>query len=128
MQPPPPSMMSGMMMDRKRMIVAGGIVFGLFLLFVGAILVNMSNAAHLPPCVGGATTGCETQDQAIARENLGLVLGPIFAHIGMFFFIIGLIAAALMLEDLDVFVRLFLLIVAFVAVLMVLANSPTLFG
>jgi len=108
-----------MMMDRRRMLVAGAIVFGLLLLFVGAILVNVSNAAH-------PTT--ETEEQRIARENLGLVLGPIFAHVGMFFFIVGLIGAALMLEDVDVFVRLFLLIVAFVAVLMILANSPSLFG
>lgn len=101
------------------MLVAGAIVFGLLLLFVGAILVSMSNAAH---------PAAETEEQRIARLNLGLVVGPIFAHIGMFFFIVGLIGAALMLEDFDVFVRLFLLIVAFVAVLLVLANSPTLFG
>jgi hypothetical protein len=119
MQAPPPPMMSApMTMDRRRMLVAASIVFGLFLLFVGAILINLSNAAH----------GTETPDQMNARLNLGLVWGPAVAHIGMFFFIVGIIGAAMFLEELDIFVRLFLLIVAFVALLLILAKSPTIFG
>ena len=108
-----------MMTDRKKMIVGLAIAFGLFLLFVGAVLVDLSNAAPPPG---------ETQDQAIARENLGRVWGPAVAHAGMFFFVIGLIGAAFFIEEMDIFVRLFLLIVAFVALLLVLANSPTIFG
>ena len=46
----------------------------------------------------------------------------------MFFFLLGLVAAAVFIEELDIFVRLFLLILAFVALLLVLANSPTIFG
>src|SRR6266699_944131 len=108
MQAPPPPMMSGMMMDRKKTMIAAAIVIGLFLLFVGAVLVDMSNAAPRPG---------ETAEQTLAREDLGNVWGPAVAHAGMFF-----------VEDMDIFVRLFLLIVGFVALLLVLANSPTIFG
>ena len=108
-----------MMMDRKKTLVVFAIALGLFLLFVGAVLVDMSNAIPPPG---------ETADQAIARENLGRVWGPAVAHAGMFFFVAGLLAAALLMEEIDIFVRLFLLILAFVALLLVLANSPTIFG
>ena len=121
MQAPPPPMMSGMMMDRKKTMIAASIVIGLFLLFVGAVLVDMSNAVVANPAT-------EPPDQTAARENLGLVWGPAVAHAGMFFFVIGLVGAAVFVEDMDIFVRLFLLIVGFVALLLVLANSPTIFG
>lgn len=117
MQPPPPMMM----MDRKKLLVGIAIAFGLFLLFVGSVLVDMSNAAVVDP-------GAEPDDQRVARENLGLVWGPAVAHAGMFFFIVGLIGAAVFIEEMDAFVRLFLLILAFVALLLVLASSPTIFG
>ena len=117
MQAPPPPM--GMMMDRKKTMIAAAIVIGLFLLFVGAVLVDMSNAAPRPG---------ETTEQTLAREDLGSVWGPAVAHAGMFFFVIGLVGAAVFVEDMDIFVRLFLLIVGFVALLLVLANSPTIFG
>jgi hypothetical protein len=103
-----------MMMDRKRLLVIGSIVFGLFLLFVGAAIVDSS---HLTADVGTP-----------AGNDRATVWGPLVAHAGMFFFVIGLIGAAVLLEDVDIFVRLFLLIVAFVALLLVLANSPTIFG
>ncbi len=119
MQAPPPPMMSGMMMDRKKTMIAAAIVIGLFLLFVGAVLVDMSHAAPRPG---------ETTEQTLARADLGLVWGPAVAHAGMFFFVIGLVGAAVFVEDMDIFVRLFLLIVGFVALLLVLANSPTIFG
>jgi len=113
-------MMSGMMMDRKKTMIAAAIVIGLFLLFVGAVLVDMSKAAVADPN--------EPADQRVARQNLGLVWGPAVSHAGMFFFVIGLVGAAVFVEDMDIFVRLFLLIVGFVALLLVLANSPTIFG
>jgi len=116
-------MMSGpmMMMDRKRMVVVMAVALGLFLLFVGAVLVDMSNARPPPGEVPGS-------DADVARDNLGLVWGPAVSHAGMFFFVLGLIAAAVLLEDMDIFVRLFLVILAFVAILLVLASSSTVFG
>ena len=95
-------MMSGpMMMDRKKMLIGASIVFGLLLLFVGAVLVDMSHAV-VPP------SPPEPADQAAARANLGLVWGPAVAHAGMFFFVVGLIGAALMMDEGDPFMRLFL--------------------
>jgi len=113
-EPPPPMMSAPMMMDRKRMLVIGSIVFGLFLLFLGAAIVDSS---HL-------TADLNTP----AGNDRANVWGPVVAHAGIFFFVVGLVGAAILLEDLDIFVRLFLLIVAFVALLLVLANSPTIFG
>jgi len=117
MQPPPPVMRAPM--DRYRLVVIAAIGLGLLFLMAGAVLADMSNA------VPGAN---DTQETQIARENLGRVWGPAVAHIGMFFFVSGLFLAALFLEDVDPFVRLFLLILGFVALLLVLANSPTIFG
>lgn len=120
MQASPPPMMSGpMMMDRKKMLIGLAVVFGLFFLFVGAVLVDISHAAPRPG---------ESTDAALSRQDLGTVWGPAVAHAGMFFFVAGLVAAAVFIEDMDAFVRLFLLIVAFVALLLVLASSPTIFG
>ncbi len=116
MQAPPPMMR--VPMDRNRLVVLAAIGLGLFFLMAGAILSDMSNSR-----VNGETT-----DQQFARENLGLVWGPAIAHVGMFFFVGGLFLAAIVLEEMDPFVRLFLLILGFVALLLVLANSPTLFG
>ena len=96
------------------MLVIGSIVFGLFLLFLGAAIIDSSRLTS----DAGTPAGMD-------RAN---VWGPVVAHAGMFFFVLGLVAAAVFLEDLDIFVRLFLLIVAFVALLLVLANSPTIFG
>lgn len=105
-------------MDRNRLLVVAAIGLGLFFLMAGAVLSDMSNAR-----VAG-----ETQDQTNARLNLGSVWGPSLAHVGMFFFVGGLFMAAIFLEETDPFVRLFLLILGFVALLLVLANSPTIFG
>src|SRR5438552_3686392 len=79
LQPPPPMMRGPMMMDRRR-LVGLAIVVGLVFLLAGAILVDESHARPNPG---------ETQEAAIARENLGLVWGPAVAHIGMFLFVIG---------------------------------------
>lgn len=107
-----------MMMDRRR-LVGAFIAIGLLLLFVGAAAVDFSHSAPNPG---------ETQEAAIARQNLGAVWGPFFAHAGMLLFVVGLIAAAAFVEEMDVFVRLFLVILAFIAVLLVLASSSTVFG
>ncbi|MGI0148591.1 MAG: hypothetical protein ACREDF_03545 [Thermoplasmata archaeon] len=107
-----------MMMDRRR-LVGAALVLGLFFLFLGAFLVDLSHAAPNPG---------ESAEAGIARENLGLVWGPAVAHFGMFLFVVGLIAAAAFVEEMDVFVRLFLVILAFVALLLVLASSSTIFG
>ena len=119
MQPPPPPMMRRpFMMDRKKTLVIAAIGIGLLFVMIGAILVDASNQIVIN----------ETPEAAAARENLRTAWGPAVAHFGMFLFVAGLVAAALLLEEMDIFVRLFMLIVAFVALLMVLANSPTIFG
>ena len=46
---------------------------------------------------------------------------------GLFLFVSGLLFAVAALEDLDVFVRLFLMILAFVAVLLILASPASFF-
>ena len=119
MQPPPPMMSAPMMMDRKKMLVAAMIAAGLLFLMVGAILVDVSRAAPRPG---------EPADVVLNRADLANVWGPAIGHFGIFLFVLGLVAASLLIEDMDVFVRLFLLIVAFVALLLVLAGSTTIFG
>jgi len=118
MQPPPPMMRGPMMMDRRR-LVGLAIVLGLFFLMVGALLVDASHAKY-------DTT--EPAEATRARQNLGVVWGPAVAHVGMFLFVIGLISAAVFFEELDIFVRLFLVILSFLAVLLILAGSTTIFG
>jgi hypothetical protein len=113
-------MRAPMMMDRKKMLAAALIAAGLLFLMIGAILVDVSRTAlaGTPP----------PADQVLSYTNLGRVWGPAVAHFGIFLLVLGLIAASLMVEDMDVFVRLFLLIVAFVALLLVLAGSTSIFG
>lgn len=103
------------------MIAMAGIVLGLLLIAVGAVLVDMSNANVADP-------GNEPADQRVARENLGLVWGPAVAHLGAFLFVGGLFLAAFFVDFADPFVRLFLIILGVLALVLVLANSPTLFG
>src|SRR2546425_10182994 len=117
-EPPPPMMSAPMMMDRRKVMIAAVIALGLLFLMIGAILVDVSKMVVIN----------ETQEAAAARANLGTVWGPAGAHFGIFLLVLGSFAAAVYVEDLDVFVRLFLLIVAFVALLLFLANSPTIFG
>ncbi len=108
-----------MFMDRKRMGIGFLLIAGLLFLAAGAMLVDASRSQF-------AST--PTPEQSAAQANLGLVWGPAIAHFGMFLLVAGLLGAAILLEDLDVFVRLFLLILSFVALLLVLASSPTIFG
>lgn len=120
MQAPPPPMMSApMMMDRTKVMVAAAIAFGLLFVAAGAIIADIGN-----------TTPRAGEDPALAdsRADLRNVWGPAVAHFGAFLFVLGLLGAAVFMEQSDVFVRLFLLVLAFVALLLVLANSPTLFG
>jgi len=109
-----------MMMDRNRLISAALIGLGLLLLAVGAILVDMGNQNWVPPS--------PTDAERVAAENLRDVWGPAVTHFGMFLFVGGLFWAAIFMETADPFVRLFLLILGFVALLLVLAASPTIFG
>jgi len=103
-----------MMMGRKKMLIAAAIILGLFLLALGAWLRDASNLASNANTASGA--------------DLKNAWSPAVAQAGMFFFIVGLLGAAIFVEDIDIFVRLFLLIIAFVALLLVLAGSTTIFG
>jgi len=89
-----------MFMDRRR-LVGLMIILGLFLLLVGAMLTDLSRTR---------VAGTEPPEAVAARENLGLVWGPLAGHWGMFFLVFGLLAAAVFMEDIDVFARLFLII------------------
>lgn len=110
MQGPPPPMMQPMMRDRNRLLVAVLVGLGLLLLMTGAIVAHYANVQSAP------------------NPDLSRVWGPSITDVGIFLFVLGLIAAAIGLEDLDPFVRLFVLILAFVAVLLILANPSTIFG
>lgn len=108
MQGPPPAMQP-MMRDRNRLIVAFLVALGLLFVMAGAIIANYSNVS------------------TSTNPDLATFWGPAIEDVGMFLFVLGLLAAALMIEDLDPFVRLFVLILAFVAVLLFLASHSTIF-
>ena len=103
------------------MMIVGAIGLGLLLFMAGAIVMHMGNQnypAGTPP----------TPEQVAGNANLRQVWGPSLMDIGMFFFVGGLLLAGIALEDLDPFVRLFLLILAFIALLLILASPSTIFG
>lgn len=108
------------MMDRNRLIAAALIGLGLLFLAIGAILMDVGNTNWVPPG--------PTDQERVAAQNLVDVWGPAVAHFGMFLFVGGLFWAAIFMETADPFVRLFLLILGFVALLLVLAGSSTIFG
>jgi hypothetical protein len=112
-------MMGASMLFNRRTFVGILVFLGLLFLFVGAALTDLSRAT--PP-------QNEPPADEITRLNYGLVWGPLAAHFGMFLLILGLLTAAVFFRDLDVFARLFLLILAFVSVLLILAGSTTVFG
>ncbi len=118
MQGPPPPMMQQSMMSRNRMLIVGAIGLGLLLLMAGGVLFNM----------GAARVVNDTLDQQVSRYNLQNVWAPVLWNVGMLFFVGGLVLAVIAREEMDPFVRLFLLILAFVALLLILAKPTTIFG
>ncbi len=120
MQGPPPPMMMQRMVSRSRLIVLGMVGLGLFLLFIGAAFMNAGHTSYPNP-------PGPTPEQTANNLNLVQVWGPTFMAFGLFLLVGGLLFAVAALEDLDVFVRLFLMILAFVAVLLILASPATFF-
>lgn len=120
MQGPPPPMVQQSMMSRNRMLIVGAIGLGLLLLMAGGVLFNLG-AAHVNPAT-------DNTDAQVARYNLQNVWAPVLWDIGMLFFVGGLVLAVIAMEEMDPFVRLFLLILAFVALLLILAKPTTIFG
>lgn len=114
--PPPPMSMRGLL-DARRIGIAF-VALGLLFMMGGALAGDASQ--NIP--------ATETPEATANRENLGRAWAPAIAHIGAFFFVSGLLLMALFVEAQDIFVRLFLLILAFLALLLVLADSTTLFG
>lgn len=97
-------MMPGYGASRMQTVLVALVGLGLLLIAVGGIIINVGNN---PSGQNGSMT---------------TTYGPVVIDIGLFLFIGGLVLAALALESLDVFVRLFLMILAFVVLLMILAN------
>lgn len=91
------------------MAVVAAVGLGLLLLAIGTVVVNL----------GGNPSG----------QNLSLVQtwGPIVMDFGLWLLVGGIILAAVTLDNLDVFVRLFLMILAFVALLLIVANPKGFF-
>ncbi|HII41108.1 MAG TPA: hypothetical protein HA326_07845 [Thermoplasmata archaeon] len=96
-------------MSRTQLVVVAAVGLGLLLLAIGTVVVNL----------GMNPTG----------SNAALVStwGPIVMDFGLWLLVGGIILAAVTMENLDVFVRLFLMILAFVALLMVVANPKGFF-
>ncbi len=117
MQGPPPPMMMQRMVSRSRLICLVAVGLGLFLLFLGAAFTNAGHTQY----VNG------TAAQTVNNANLISVWGPTFMAFGLFLLVGGLLLAVAAIEDLDIFVRLFLMILAFVAVLLILASPATFF-
>ncbi len=109
METPPPPMTRGYGMSRTQLVVVAAVGIGLLLLAVGTVIVNL-----------GMNPG---------STNAGLVTtyGPIVMDFGLWLLVGGILLAAVTLDNLDVFIRLFLLILAFVALLLVLANPKGFF-
>ena len=89
--------------------MVGLVGLGLLLLAVGGFVINLG---HNP---------------SGTNDSLVVTWGPSVMDFGLFLLVGGLILGAIALENLDVFIRLFLLILAFVALLMILASPTTFF-
>lgn len=109
METPPPPMMRGYGMSRAQLAVVAAVGLGLLLLAIGTVVVNLGMNPSGP--------------------NAGLVTtyGPIIMDFGLWLLVGGIILAAVTMDNLDVFIRLFLMILAFVALLLVVANPKGFF-
>src|SRR5438034_11710620 len=65
--------------------------------YLGTVLV--ARGAMLTDLSRTRVAGTEPPEAIAARENLGLVWGPLAGHWGMFFLVFGLLAAAGFTED-----------------------------
>jgi len=109
METPPPPMMRGYGMSRNQLAVVAAVGLGLLLLAVGMVVVNLGNNPSGP------------------NQSLVLTWGPIVMDFGLWLLVGGILLAAVTLDNLDVFIRLFLMIVAFVVLLLVIANPKGFF-
>ncbi len=109
METPPPPMSRGYGMSRLQLIVAAAVGFGLLLLAAGAITVNLG----MRP--GGT------------NADLVTTYGPVIMDLGLWLLVGGIVLAAVAMENVDVFIRLFLMVLAFVALLLVIAAPKTFF-
>ncbi len=109
METPPPPMMRGYGMSRMQLTVVAAVGLGLLLLAIGAVVVNLGN------------------NPSGSNQSLVLTWGPVIMDFGLWLLVGGIILAAVTMENLDVFVRLFLMILAFVALLLVVANPKGFF-
>lgn len=87
----------------------GAVGLGLLLLAVGGVVINLGNNPSGP------------------NSSLVTTWGPSVMDFGLFLLVGGLVLGAVALDSLDIFIRLFLLILAFVALLMILASPATFF-
>lgn len=110
-------MMRGPMGDRSKMMALFAIGLGLLMIAGGAMVMDLGNMQYAN----------QTNEQTTNNENLQQVWGPLITHAGMFFFVGGLFIGAFFWETADPFVRLFMLILGFVALLLVLASTATIF-
>ena len=81
MQGPPPPMMMRPMVSRTRLIVVVGVGLGLFLLFLGAAIINAGHTVIVNP----------TAEQTANNTNLVTVWGPTILSLGLFFLVGGLL-------------------------------------
>jgi hypothetical protein len=102
-------MMRGYGMSRTQLAVVAAVGLGLLLLAIGTVVVNLGN------------------NPSGSNQSLVLTWGPVIMDFGLWLLVGGIILAAVTLENLDVFVRLFLMILAFVALLLVVANPKGFF-
>lgn len=103
-------MMPGYGTSRLQMLLVGLVGLGLLVIAIGGAMINLGNNPSGP------------------NPSMAQSYGPLVIDFGLFLFIGGLLLAALAMENMDVFIRLFLLILAFVALLMILASPFTYFA
>ena len=90
--------------SRTQWLVLGAVGLGLLLIAVGGVVINLG---HNPDGL---------------NPSLVTTWGPSVIDFGLLLLIGGHLQGAVALENLDVFIRLFLLILAFVVLLMILAG------